>query len=74
MCTLQMVVQMPSLLCSLSLEDTLKPRLELLQQDIGLPAEALPGIIARRALHPCIKLSALLQEQAAAGEGNSAWA
>ena len=37
----------PMLLGSTSVEGTLKPRLELLQRDMGLPADALPGIIAR---------------------------
>lgn len=43
----QVAMQAPMLLGSTSVKETLKPRVELLQRDIGLPADALPGIIAR---------------------------
>ena len=45
----QVALAMPALLCSLSLELTLKPRVELLLKDIGLPEDALPAVIARSA-------------------------
>ena len=44
---LQVAMAIPALLCSLSLDSTLKPRVELLLKDVGLPADALPGLIAR---------------------------
>lgn len=57
----QVAMQAPMLLGSTSVEGTLKPRVELLQRDIGLPADALPSIIARcdtcllqHTLHLCV--------------------
>ena len=52
----QVAMQAPMLLGSTSVKKTLKPRVELLQRDIGLPADALPGIIARcdTIFHVCV--------------------
>ncbi|CAK0785304.1 hypothetical protein CVIRNUC_008511 [Coccomyxa viridis] len=43
----QVVVKQPNLICSLSMEDTLKPRVDLLQHTIGLAEDVLPKVIAR---------------------------
>ena len=49
----QVAMRMPGLICSLSLDMTLKPRVELLLTDIGLPPDALPCIITRSAWPLC---------------------
>ena len=45
-------MKQPNVICSLSMEDTLKPRVDLLQHTIGLAEDVLPKIIARCATHP----------------------
>ena len=53
MCALmQVVVKQPNVICSLSMEDTLKPRVDLLQHTIGLAEDVLPKVIARCATRP----------------------
>ena len=49
---MQVVVKQPNVMCSLSMEDTLKPRVDLLQHTIGLAEDVLPKVIARCATHP----------------------
>lgn len=44
-------MKQPNLICSLSMEDTLKPRVDLLQHTIGLAEDVLPKVIARCATH-----------------------
>ena len=48
---MQVVVKQPNVICSLSMEDTLKPRVDLLQHTIGLAEDVLPKVIARCATH-----------------------